>query len=99
MKTVCVLQCHFGYRQTQPRRFQHKEDLLPFSAKATSTNNNFKPAYWRPSIHMSVLATAVQLCCVMETNYELDLRFFREKKQKSSRKRAVEPKALKVLKP
>ena len=47
---------------------------------------------------MSVLATAVQLCCVMKTNYELDLRFFREKKQKSSRKRAVEPKTLKVLK-
>ena len=49
---------------------------------------------------MSVLATAVQLCCVqMETNYELDLRFFREKQQKSSRKRDVEPKTLKVLKP
>ena len=47
---------------------------------------------------MSVLATAVQLCCVMKTNYELDLRFFREKKKKSSRKRAVEPKTLKVLK-
>lgn len=45
------------------------------------------------------LYNAVQLCCVMETNYELDLRFFREKKQKTSRKRAVEPKTLKVLKP
>ena len=34
----------------------------------------------------------------METNYELDLRFFREKKQKSSRKRAVEPKTQKGFK-
>lgn len=75
MKMVCVLQCHFWYRQTQPRRFQHKEDLLPFSTNATRTNNNFKPAYWRPSIHMSVLATAVQLCRVMETNYGLEHTF------------------------
>ena len=57
-----------------------------------------------PKYSFEVLATAVQLCCVMETNYELDLPnpnpdFFREKKQKSSRKRAVEPKTLKVLKP
>ena len=48
---------------------------------------------------MNVLASAGQLCCVMETNYELGLRFFRQKKQKSSLKRDVEPKTLKVLKP